>query len=86
MGFIDNIMENLGLDGLAEGVKSKMIVVGFESAYFEGVKSILGFASDEISLRLKNEKLTIKGKDLSVKKFCEGDVIVCGRITAIERN
>lgn len=86
MGFIDNILENLGLDGLGEGVKSKLMIADFTSAYVEGVKSILAFTEEQVTLNLKNGKLTFNGKDLSVKKFCEGDVVICGKIMTIEKD
>lgn len=83
MGFIDNILENLGLDGLGEGVKSKMVMVGFNSLYLQGVKSILSFGEDEIVVSLKSYKVAVKGTGLSIGKFCEGDLVVCGKISAI---
>ena len=85
MGFIDNILENLGLDGLGEGVKPKVLLIGFEKTHIEGVKSILSFNDKEVVLCLKSTKLKIKGENLSVDKFCDGDVVVCGKIWAIEK-
>ena len=48
-------------------------------------KSILSFNDKEVVLCLKSIKLKIKGENLSVDKFCDGDVAVCGKIWAIEK-
>jgi hypothetical protein len=54
--------------------------------YFEEVRSILSFRSDEIELLAAGkERVKIKGENLCVKKYCERDVVLGGDIFAVER-
>jgi sporulation protein YqfC len=85
MGFFDNMKESFGICDLSEGIKNKVVLVGFEAGYFDCVVGIIGYSDTEISLALKKGKIIVYGKDLYIKKFCEGDVVVCGKITKIER-
>ena len=85
MGFFNSILDSLGVVGEFEGLKNKMVLLGFESAYFDCITGIIGFSDTVISLALKNGKIIITGKDLYIKKFCEGDVVVCGKIQKIEK-
>ena len=86
MGFIDDVLSSLGLDGLLEGAKPKTLLVGFEAGYIQGVKSILKYDGEEISLSVKGGRVTISGSNLYVKKFCEGDVVICGKITSLKKD
>ena len=85
MGFIDNIKENFTERELPIEPNYRAYIFGDNAAYVENVKRIISYQSGEINLGLKKGELKIKGEGLYVKKYCMGDVCVCGRITAIER-
>ncbi len=85
MGFIDNIKENFTQRELMVEPSYRAYIFGDNAAYVENVKSIISYDTSEINLGLKRGELKIKGERLYVKKYCMGDVCVCGRITAIER-
>ena len=85
MGFFDNILESFGLSGAGEGLKNRIVLLGDCAGYFDCVTGIIGYSETEISLSLKKGRITVHGKDLYIKKFCEGDVVICGKILKIER-
>jgi len=85
MGFIDNIKECfLGGEFIGEPC-FRAVLFGDTAMYFENVRTILHYDIEEISLGLKKGSVLIRGQNLFIKKYCEGDVIVCGQIRAIER-
>ena len=63
----------------------RAVLFGDSAGYFENVKSIVSYEVKEVVLSLKNGGLRIKGKDLYIKKYCEGDVVICGKILSVER-
>ena len=63
----------------------KILLVGDNCGYFEGVKSIGGYNENEITLFTKTCKLTVLGNKLTINKFCEGDVVICGKILSIKK-
>lgn len=85
MGFIDNIIECLGGEEFPKCHNFRAVMFGDRAVYIENVTGIISYEKQEISLSIKNGRLTVKGDDLYVKKYCQGDVVICGIITAIER-
>ena len=85
MGFIDNIAESLGLSELKAEQSFRAVLMGDGAAYFENVSSVKSYSPDKIELVLKKGGLKITGESLFIKKFCAGDVAVCGRIKTLER-
>lgn len=85
MSFIDNIKENFTEKELPVEPSFRVLIFGDNAAYIEKVCRIISYEPEEINLSLKKGSLKIKGKGLYVKKYCMGDVCVCGKITAIER-
>ena len=51
--------------------------------YFQGVKSLGGFSAEEIVLLFKRHKVSVKGENLSIKKYCDGDMELSGRIFSV---
>lgn len=82
MSFIENIKQNLNACG--NGFFRAVFVE--EGVYIQGVVSVKNFSSEEITATLKKGEITIKGKELFIKKYCEGDLVICGKITALQRN
>lgn len=85
MSFIDDIKGCFNADELPKEPIFRAVLFGDGAIYLENVKTISSYQPDEILLCLKKGGLLIKGKDLYVKKYCAGDVVICGKITAIER-
>lgn len=85
MSFIDNILTDLGLKEALGEQSFKMTVIGDSAIYIECVKSIKSYSKTEIILRLKNGGVIIKGEEMFIKKYFEGDMAVCGKIKSIER-
>ena len=83
MSFIDDIKGSIGEDFLFG--KNFRCTLFAESGYFENVSAVLSFSESEIVLALKGGKLILKGKNLYIKKYCGGDVAVCGKITELKR-
>jgi hypothetical protein len=53
--------------------------------YFENVCSLRSYQQAEIVFNLKKGGVRVTGESLYLKKYCMGDVLVCGKIVAIER-
>ena len=84
MNFLDNILESLGLTSFSESSEKKAVILGDSAVYFTGVTSIYAYDEESVSLCQKKRKISVLGKNLYLKKFCEGDVVVCGKISKIE--
>lgn len=85
MGFIEEIKRSFCLDqGIAEPVY-RAVIFGDGGAYVENVKAIIKYSCEEVLLSLKSGGLKISGSELYIKKYCAGDVVVCGKITTIQR-
>lgn len=85
MGFIDNIAESLGLFDIGAEPIYRAALIGDKAGYFENVKAVKSYSPDAIELVLKKGGLKIIGDSLTIKKYCAGDIAVCGTIKAIER-
>lgn len=60
-------------------------IIGDNAIYLESVLSIKEFTKESITLRLKKGGITISGKELFIKKYCAGDMVVCGKIESFQR-
>lgn len=63
----------------------RALMIGDYAIHLEDVVSIKQLETENVTLRLKKGGLVVKGKDLFVKKYCEGDLIICGKIISVER-
>jgi hypothetical protein len=52
--------------------------------YFEGVKSVGDFSPERIIVHFPRETVEIEGQNLSIKKYCDGDLQLAGQIFAIK--
>lgn len=83
MGFIDDIARTFGGDfSFGNGF---CCTLSDSAGYFEKVSAIISYSEEEVVLSLKGGTLTVSGKGLYIKKYCEGDVAVCGKITGLKR-
>ena len=85
MNLLENIVDMLGLKDFAYGNGFTLIIINENSAYIQGVKRIEGYTSEKIAVVTKKCKLTVYGKNLCVKKFCMGDMAICGKIEKTEK-
>ena len=85
MSFIDCILGCFNEGELPSQPQFRAVLFGDSAGYFENVKSIGGYSDEEVYLILKKGGIKIKGECLYIKKYCAGDVAVCGKIKAIER-
>lgn len=83
MSFIENIKENLGGEMCPPVYRA--LIFGDNAAYFEGVKNITSYEPNEIVLALKRGSVRVHGKNMYIKKYCAGDVVICGVILKLER-
>lgn len=84
MGFIEDIKNCFDQWEIPKEPIFRAVLLGDGAGYFENVSSILSFSPEEIVLSLKKGKLRISGEKLYVKKYCMGDVAICGKIRAVE--
>ncbi|MBR4942490.1 MAG: YabP/YqfC family sporulation protein [Clostridia bacterium] len=51
--------------------------------YFEGVKSLGDFSSEKVEIYFKKETVVAEGENLFIKKYCDGDLQIDGKIYAL---
>ncbi|MBE7087027.1 MAG: hypothetical protein E7369_01855 [Clostridiales bacterium] len=84
MSFIDNILGCIGDEALSLETGFRAVMVGEKAVYIEGVKNITGFNEDVIELLIKRGSVKVSGRNMFIKKYCLGDVLICGKIKGIE--
>lgn len=62
---------------------ARCIFVPDGGGYFEGVKYVEDFSAERIALSFPRKRLEIEGKALSIVKYCDGDLEIGGKITAL---
>ena len=85
MSLIDSIRDCFCQNELPLDCAYRAVLFGESAGYFERVKSIVSYEKEEVVLSLKCGGLRVKGRDLYIKKYCEGDVVICGKILSVER-
>ena len=70
------------LDGEAFAL-SRCLIIPLGGGYFQGVKAVGDFSEERIELYFSSVKLCVQGKGLVIKKYCDGDLILSGKITAL---
>lgn len=85
MGFIDDIKKCFSADELPLEPVYRAVMFGDCALYLENVRSIVKYAPEEIAVCLKKGGLKVTGSNLYVKKYCAGDLVICGKIKSVER-
>ena len=62
----------------------KYSVSADKSVRIEGVKAIGNLSPSTVTLVVKGGELVVTGKDLSIKSYCYGDLILGGAVFLIE--
>lgn len=82
MSFIENIKQNLS----ASGNGFFMATLLQQGVYIQGVFSIKSFSENEIVASLKKGEMVVSGDKLFIKKYCQGDLVICGNIKSLVKN
>lgn len=85
MGLIDSIKGCISEELFVKEPTFRAVLFGEVAGYFENVCQIVKYQQNEIELSLKKGGLIIRGENLYVKKYCAGDVVICGKILSLER-
>lgn len=51
--------------------------------YFEGVKTVGDFSPDRVVVYFPRAQIVVEGKMLSIKKYCDGDLQISGKILCV---
>lgn len=78
MRLYDELFKNA--DGMG-GVRCVIVPLG--GGYFEGVKAVGEFAEDKVSLCFPSVTVDVTGEGLSIKKYCDGDLELSGKIFCV---
>ena len=84
MGFFEEIKRSLSVGGIEPLFRA--VIIGDEAGYFEGIKTVKKYTPSEVVFTVKGGEIKVRGECLVLKKYCAGDVAVCGKITAVERD
>ena len=82
MGFIEEIKKLMQIEGMP--LLYKVTVYGGLGIYLEDVKAVKSYTDKEIIVCLKKGELQLKGANLYIKKYFEGDLIIMGNVTEIK--
>ena len=85
MGFIDKITECLGGAEFPKEPEFRAVLFGENAVYFENISGIISYERERVIPALKKGQVTVRGCDLYIKKYCSGDVVICGKISGIEK-
>ncbi len=78
MRLYDEIFKNT--DGAA---LSRCVFIPNGGGYFEGVKSVGDFSSERVLVCFPKTQVSVEGENLTIKKYCDGDLQLAGRIYAV---
>lgn len=68
-------------DGMAF---SRCTIVPAGGGYFEGVKAVGDFSPTRIVVCFPKETVVLEGENLSIKKYCDGDLHIEGKIYSLQ--
>ena len=71
------------LDGEAFSL-SRCLLIPLGCGYFQGVKAVGDFSEEKIELYFPTVKICVEGRNLTIKQYCDGDLILSGKITALK--
>ncbi len=79
MRLYDEIFKNA--DGAAF---TRCTIVPGGGGYFEGVKGVGDFSSQRIVVYFSKTTVAAEGTNLSIKKYCDGDLQIDGNILSLQ--
>ena len=75
---IENLMQSVGSSFLY-----RIVNLGGNSLYVEGIKSVVCFGETEMQFQLKKKLLIVCGSNLKVKYLDRTSCVVCGEIVSV---
>ncbi len=66
------------------GALQRCTVVPNGGGYFQGVKAVGEFSSERVLLYFPRQAVAIEGRELSIKKYYDGDLQLAGAITLLQ--
>ena len=66
-----------------EYAEARCAFLPLSGGYFQGVRSLGAFSGTEILLIFKRVKVRVIGEGLEIKKYCDGDMEISGRIFSV---
>lgn len=66
------------------GAFQRCIIVPNGGGYFEGVKAVGDFSPERVVVCFPKEQVELEGKNLSIKKYSDGDLQLSGKIFAMK--
>ena len=71
-------------DEIYEGVaEARCSFLPLGGGYFQGVRALGGFSDTEILLQFKKNTVIVRGEQLEIKKYCDGDLQLSGKIFSV---
>ena len=78
MRLYGEIFKNASVESFA-----RCMIIPCGGGYFEGVKTVEDFSAERILIRFSNQRVEVLGKALVIKKYCDGDLQVLGKILSL---
>ena len=63
---------------------TRCTIIPLGGGYFEGVKSVGDFTPNRLEIWFAKEKVVIDGEDFSIRKYCDGDLQMDGKIYRLQ--
>ena len=63
---------------------SRCVIVPNGGGYFEGVKAVEDFSTERLILCFLKECVEVAGDSLCIKKYCDGDLELSGKIYSVQ--
>ena len=62
----------------------RCLVFPLGDGYFEGVKGLGDFSPTSVEIRFSRCTVTVEGEGLSIGKYLDGDLYLCGKIRSLK--
>ena len=66
-----------------QSVAARAVLLVGGGAYFEGVKAVGDFSEEKLTLHFAKGNLDIEGEGLRIRKYCDGDLALDGRVRLV---
>ncbi len=77
--FLGDELNGFNISELKPSFRAEFI--GDSGVYFQNIACIKSYTESEIILGIKRGVLILSGENLFIKKYCQGDVFICGKIS-----
>lgn len=85
MSFFDFIKQSFDEDSLLSLPTFRATLIGDSALYLENIIAIKSYSQTQILLYLKKGEIAVLGERLFIKKYCGGDMVICGKIISIQK-